>query len=121
MTRRRDQPLYVAQDIIRHLEAAGELIFGRGCKGKGEECEAKRQAWRKALEHAEIKLRKALETATPIGRNFLQFDIGDTTEFPDTGWVFINKNEAEEELIEYTNNDGTLHFLELKTTTTQGL
>lgn len=59
-------------------------------------------------------VRRPLEVAAPLGRDFLQFDIDDTSVFPSSGWVFVDQGETEEELLEFTSNNGTLHYLELK-------
>lgn len=58
-------------------------------------------------------VRRELLDATVAGRTFLVFDVNDTDEFPETGWIRIDAGGGAEEVVFYDENallDNTLYL-----------
>lgn len=60
-------------------------------------------------------VRRELNAATVAGRVFLQFDINDTDELPESGWIRLDAGLAGEEIVFYDENDASAAILYLKT------
>lgn len=60
-----------------------------------------------------LYLKKNINVGTPAKRNFLTFAAGQTRVFPATGWIRINKGQANEEVQSYNTNDITNNVLML--------